>query len=757
MGTASGLVAALVAAAFVALVSTVRDQRRASDRGATAALVAADAGRTEALAFALQRSSPAPSGQPRATASQLDTEERALQAIARADPQWGPAAATIQRAVNTYLRAPGASRAGAPSAASGQELAALYGALDGLASAAARAADQQRQQAHSLTSRAELLAIAGLIGSTLLIAALTTYLSQYIVVPLRRVRNAARRLAKGDLSARVVEEGDAEPRELARAFNTMAASLQHSRQELESQNAELAGQRQELERTLGDLAAEKRRVEVFYRAGEQLAAELDLDALGEVALGELADAAGADVGALYVADEPEAPLALLGVRGLDPGTLPAELRPTDGLAGRALSEGRAISGEHPEGALSLVSWGRDVDVRHELHVPLRRGDRAIGVISLGRLGAGGFAYEQVETVERLTDQAAVALANVLSYRRAVRQARINRAVLDASPDAIGLFGVGGEAVVENAPMAALRSQGAGDVPDGAAENEVRDELAADGRTYARYAAPVRDGAGALMGRLVVLRDVTAEREAERLKDEFFALVSHELRTPLTSIIGYLELVLDDADELPEDSRRYLEVVERNAKRLLLLVGDMLFVAQVEAGRLSLERSAVDMATVAAQSVEAARPAAEREGVRLGLQTASLAPVYGDAERFGQLLDNLISNAIKFTPREGSVTVRLGHAGQRAVIEVSDTGHGILPEEQEHLFERFYRASSATERAVPGAGLGLTIVKTIAEAHGGAVTVSSSPGAGATFRVELPYGEAHASDGAGRSSRAGAVS
>ena len=143
-------------------------------------------------------------------------------------------------------------------------------------------------------------------------------------MPLRRVRRAARRLADGDLSARVAEEGDAEPVELGRSFNAMASSLQQSRDELETQNAELAAQQGELEQALAELAAEKRRIDVFHRAGEQLAAELELDALAEIALRELCDAAGAEVGALYTADVETGPdMSLVATRGLDADGLAA--------------------------------------------------------------------------------------------------------------------------------------------------------------------------------------------------------------------------------------------------------------------------------------------------------------------------------------------------------------------------------------------------------------------------------------------------
>jgi PAS domain S-box-containing protein len=231
----------------------------------------------------------------------------------------------------------------------------------------------------------------------------------------------------------------------------------------------------------------------------------------------------------------------------------------------------------------------------------------------------------------------------------------------------------------------------------------------------------------------------AEAEAERLKDEFFALVSHELRTPLTSIIGYLELVLEE-DAIDAETRRFLEVVGRNAQRLLRLVGDLLFVAQVEAGNLALDPGSVDLAATAAESVEAARPRAEEHGIELVLDAGRLPDTKGDAGRIGQAIDNLVSNAIKFTPDGGRVEVSLRRDGGDGVIEVTDTGMGIADDDQALLFDRFFRSSTATESAIPGVGLGLSIVKAIVEGHGGRMEVDSEPGAGTTFRAILPLAQ-----------------
>ena len=227
-------------------------------------------------------------------------------------------------------------------------------------------------------------------------------------------------------------------------------------------------------------------------------------------------------------------------------------------------------------------------------------------------------------------------------------------------------------------------------------------------------------------------------EADRLKDEFVALISHDLRTPLTSIIGYVELSLEDVDPpLDEERRGYLKIVSRSSERLLRLVDDLLFVARLQAGRLVLERSQLDLCTLASQAVEEARPRAE--GKRLTLEFVGDAPVEIDADkgRLFQLLDNLISNAIKFTPDGGRVEVHASSSGHGAVLEVVDTGIGLGPEESELVFDRFFRSARVVAQQVPGTGLGLFIARAIVEAHDGTIVASDREGGGASFRIELP--------------------
>jgi PAS domain S-box-containing protein len=235
---------------------------------------------------------------------------------------------------------------------------------------------------------------------------------------------------------------------------------------------------------------------------------------------------------------------------------------------------------------------------------------------------------------------------------------------------------------------------------------------------------------------------TQLRELDRLKDEFIALVSHELRTPLTSIRGYIDLILED-EALTDQQRRFLQIADRNSDRLLRLVGDLLFLAQLESGTLDLAPERVDLASVAADSVTAAQPAAEAKEIALEFSAEGPAPLEGDPARLGQVVDNLVSNAIKFTPAGGSVIVSVGTDGPSAALEVRDSGIGIAAADHAYLFDRFFRTAEANERAIPGTGLGLTVSKALVEAHGGTISVAGVEDGGTVFRVELPLPKADA--------------
>jgi len=223
------------------------------------------------------------------------------------------------------------------------------------------------------------------------------------------------------------------------------------------------------------------------------------------------------------------------------------------------------------------------------------------------------------------------------------------------------------------------------------------------------------------------------------KDEFIGTVSHELRTPLTSMHGFVELLLDESgDPLTEEQRSFLATVQRGSARLEGLVNDLLLTAQLRAGRLDMRKTNADLVEITRQSVASAQAHAHQKGLQLNLTApVDTIPVYADATRLAQALDNLISNAIKFTQESGKVEVELAQDEDCVTLTVADTGMGMAGDEIERLFEPFFRTDAAQAKKIQGTGLGLPIVRAIVEAHDGTITITSKPNVGTSFVISLP--------------------
>ena len=250
------------------------------------------------------------------------------------------------------------------------------------------------------------------------------------------------------------------------------------------------------------------------------------------------------------------------------------------------------------------------------------------------------------------------------------------------------------------------------------------------------ARTVRDSSGAMTGAVLAYQDITDLMRALQVKDEFVASVSHELRTPLTSVLGYLEL-MRERDDIPKAVRAQLDVVHRNAKSLQLLVSDLLDVAQAREGGLELHRDDVDLAALAREALDTAGPQADAAGLRLAARLPDTLVTHVDGPRIRQVVDNLVSNAVKYTEPGGSVTVVLERDGTDVVLTVCDTGIGMTSEEVEHVCTRFFRGAGALRREIPGTGLGLNIVSSIVAAHAGKLSVESEQARGSRFAVRLP--------------------
>ena len=254
-----------------------------------------------------------------------------------------------------------------------------------------------------------------------------------------------------------------------------------------------------------------------------------------------------------------------------------------------------------------------------------------------------------------------------------------------------------------------------------------------------FSTPVRTKTAVHLGRLYVFHDVTKEREVDRMKNEFVAMVSHELRTPLTSIKGYVDLLQSgEVGDLTNEQREFLEIVKTSTDRLVELINELLDISRIEAGRVELKRRALDLPRLIRQVTDTMRPQlnAKQQAVTLDLAPA-LPAVWGDPDRVIQILTNFVSNAHKYTPAGGSITLRARGGGAHVRVDIRDTGIGLSKEDQAHLFSKFFRAQNRATQEVAGTGLGLAITRSLIELHGGKVWVESEPGKGSTFSFTLP--------------------
>jgi PAS domain S-box-containing protein len=411
------------------------------------------------------------------------------------------------------------------------------------------------------------------------------------------------------------------------------------------------------------------------------------------------------------------------------------------------------------------------EVRSLAAFPVRGRSRGLGVLTLLFGTRRVLSPFEQRLLAAYADQLAMALDNTALFEAAENQKTLLEHIFASTSDGIlfldragriaalnrrgeELLGVSTLEVVGH-PFVAYLVDALGErlrwvTPDGRTLQEIVEDLEQEASgdlevrepspaTLRWHASPTLDTAGARVGVTVTLRDVTREREVDRMKTEFVSAVSHELRTPLTSIKGSLHLLLhEDVRPLETAQRELLAICLNNTDRLIRLITDILDVSKIEAGRIQLALSQRHVGEFIQIAVDGIRAFADSRDVRVVTElAASLPEVRVDLDRMVQVMTNLLSNAIKFSPPGSEVRVRADHAGAAVEIRVIDHGRGIAPGDLPRLFQKFQQLDSRTIREVGGTGLGLAICNGLVTEHGGAIRVESTPGQGSTFIVTLP--------------------
>lgn len=505
-----------------------------------------------------------------------------------------------------------------------------------------------------------------------------------------------------------------------------------------------------------------RQREYLLRISRAMTSRLDLPSLLRLILSSATEMLGGEVG-LIVLRQANGRLAPQAVYGLSSAEA-ARLGPL--LA--ELSDMGPLSWPLPKLSLPLVSAAIGIPLRQVVNLPLRIEDELLGAIYVFRSGSAAFSANDRQVLQSFADQAAIAVRNARLYEQLTAEKRRLDAIIENSADGVMILGPDRRIQVINRALAVMTGWPAAEAvgqpcwkvlvlenrqgTDLCAADSSVDRLPEQSPLYVEgdlvrpggsrltlgvTYTPLYDENGELLNIIVNVVDITRFREAEQMKTTFISAISHELKTPVSLIKGYAStLNRPDAVWDPETLRDGLSVIEEEADRLNKLIDNLLDASRIQAGVFKLELGDVNLLRLAQKVVDGFRLQTDRHQFELDFP-ADLPPVVGDEARLRQVLDNLVSNAIKYSPDGGIIRLGAWQDSNGVTVYVADQGVGIPAHEQSRIFESFYRVDSGLRRQTKGTGLGLYLVKAIVEAHGGHVWVRSEPGKGSTFFFTLP--------------------
>jgi signal transduction histidine kinase len=520
----------------------------------------------------------------------------------------------------------------------------------------------------------------------------------------------------------------------------------------------------DLEHAASDLRRARDRAEVLYHIARALSTTLDERQVLEQTLSLTARHIGAERGGIMLVEPNTGRLVFRTTLERQRGGSQGWLERGQGLAGWVLANRQAvIVPDTTREPRWMVRSSYDQQARAVLAVPITLENEALGVLILIHSAVDHFTAEHAQIAGAAAGQAAAALAKAQLYRYVSEQSEhlgvvarqreeeasklmaMLRSIGDGvvvsdrlglirivNPAAEAILGITAEAFL-NRPISELPG-----APAGEPTPQVLKFVAGERIVRAHWAAVISSQGDAL-GSVVVYHDVTREEAADRLKTELVATASHELRTPMTSIRGFVDmLLLGTFGEVTEAQREPLRVIKNNVVRLVQLIDELLDMSRMEAGEVRLRRERVQLDEVLRDVTHVLQGQFREREVSLHLDLhAGLPAIFADRQRLEQIAVNLISNACKYTPRGGAVSVTLRNGGDALRVEVRDNGVGIPYEAQQHIFTPFYRADNPLRDEVGGTGLGLSITRKLVELHGGAIWFESAPNQGSVFCFTLP--------------------
>ena len=593
----------------------------------------------------------------------------------------------------------------------------------------------------------------------------------------------------GQWAAREMDERGATSSELL----AIAESLSHTVRDLLPPDADLSqvnGRVNALSSALAHyfagqvelLAAEKSRLETLYEITRELSASLDLGRMLHRTLDTVVPALPAQMGAVFVVNA--------AARQVVPDTtinwsgegVPLELLPSAWRMGQAdsLLLVNDLQAEQTETWVDLLAGS---DTRSLMAAPLVANGEFVGLLAVASSRLEAFDPNHVRLFRAVVGQIDIAIGNAEVCRLTTEQAlelgqmlrqqqeeaTKDQAILTSIVDGVVVNDAEGHTILVNPAAERILDKPAGQlvgqdfrVPFSLFDDKGREEvveameallgtssstvhkayrmtLEVDSRIIHAQLCPVLTRHGDFLGVVTVLRDVTKEVEADRTKSEFVSNVSHELRTPMTAIKGYTDLLHSGSvGPINGEQERFLAIIKNNADRLTALINDLLDISRVDTGRVRFVPQPLQIGDVIADVVNAMAGQAQVKNQILTYEVvAGLPDLMGDRDRLTQVITNLVSNAIRYTPNDGEIEVRAYPVEGAMRVDVRDTGIGIAPEDLGRIFERFYRADHPLVHEAGGSGLGLSIARMFVEMHGGRIWVESEQGKGSTFTLVLP--------------------